>query len=94
MADAGNGLGRLTEREDLLPCVSSVMSAFDTKLTYRVALHMFWRRCCAMSLSSSGVLHTGRGEMIDEVTKARLAIGLRSNRFFDAGDNVKCPLSG
>jgi hypothetical protein len=32
--------------------------------------------------------------MIDEVTKARLAIGLPSNRFFDAGDNVKCPLSG
>jgi hypothetical protein len=30
--------------------------------------------------------------MIDEVTKARLAIGLPSNRFFDAGDNVKCPL--
>jgi hypothetical protein len=32
--------------------------------------------------------------MIDEVTKARLAIGLPSNRFFDASDNVKCPLSG
>ena len=32
--------------------------------------------------------------MIDEVTKARLAIGLPSNRFYDAGDNEKCPLSG
>jgi hypothetical protein len=32
--------------------------------------------------------------MIDEVTKARLAIGLPNNRFYDAGDNVKCPLSG
>jgi hypothetical protein len=31
--------------------------------------------------------------MIDEVTKARLAIGLPSNRFYDAGDNVKCPIS-
>jgi hypothetical protein len=32
--------------------------------------------------------------VIDEVTKARLAIGLPSNRFSDAGDNVKCPLLG